>query len=97
MCAKECAATSGGLSALDAAHSAVRRARHDLALLNGLDGLRGSPEASTDKEASEGSKDQEEPTAMASPLSQVPPVTPVAPVSLLAPLSLLATANGAGS
>ncbi len=36
------AATSGGLSALDAARLNVQRAGHDLALLNGLDGLRGS-------------------------------------------------------
>ncbi len=33
------AATSGGLSALDAARLNVHRAGHDLALLNGLDGL----------------------------------------------------------
>ena len=62
------AATSGGLSALDAARLNVQRAGHDLALLNGLDGLRGS------SEAQETTRDREEPAALASPLSQLVPV-----------------------
>jgi hypothetical protein len=59
------AATSGGLSALDAARLNVQRAGHDLALLNGLDGLRGSGLDSADRE---------EPAATASPLSQLVPL-----------------------
>ena len=43
------AATSGGLSALDAARLNVQRAGHDLALLNGLGELRGTPENSEDR------------------------------------------------
>jgi len=60
------AATSGGLSALDAARLNVQRAGHDLALLNGLEGLRGS------------SEDREEPAAPASPLLQLPELVPLA-------------------
>ncbi len=63
------AATSGGLSALDAARLNVQRAGHDLALLNGLDGLRGSGRDSVDRE---------KPAAVASPLSQLVPLTPLA-------------------
>ncbi len=63
------AATSGGLSALDAARLNVQRAGHDLALLNGLDGLRTSSE---EREA------REEPAAVASPLSQLVPLAPLA-------------------
>jgi hypothetical protein len=63
------AATSGGLSALDAARLNVQRAGHDLALLNGLDGLRGSGGDSADRE---------EPAAPASPLSELAPLAPLA-------------------
>ena len=52
------AATSGGLSALDAARLNVRRAGHDLALLDGLDGLDGLR--------------REEPADPASPLALAP-------------------------
>ncbi len=66
------AATSGGLSALDAARLNVQRAEHNLALPNGLDGLRGSTGARED------CADREEPAAVASPLSQLVPLAPLA-------------------
>ena len=65
------AATSGRLSALDAARLNVQRAGHDLALLNGLDGLRGTGNT-------EDNHDREESAALASPLSQVPQLAPLA-------------------
>jgi hypothetical protein len=66
------AATSGGLSTLDAARLNVQRAGHDLALLNGLDGLCGRGGNH------ENSADREEPAATATPLSQVSQLVPLA-------------------
>ncbi len=75
------AATSGGLSALDAARLNVQRAGHDLALLNGLDGLRAGSGGSDERSVSDG----EEASVTASPLPQLSQLVP------------LATANGARS
>ncbi|HEY1389168.1 MAG TPA: hypothetical protein VGF38_11545 [Ktedonobacterales bacterium] len=83
------AATSGGLSALDAARLNVQRAGHDLALLDGLGGLRGA------NARSDGS-DGEEVAVAASPLSQWPQPPRLAHSPQLAPLPVPAsTANGA--
>ena len=67
------AATSGGLSALDAARLNVRRAGHDLALLDGLDGVRGSASRATRRTRRGGSRS-------ASPLSQLDSL-PLAPLA----------------
>jgi hypothetical protein len=85
------AATSGGLSALDAARLNVRRAGHDLALLDGLGGLhRGRERLGAAQEA----QDEGEGAVadLASPLSKM------AQLSELLPLPLARTAeatNGA--
>ena len=68
------AATSGGLSALDAARLNVRRAGHDPGLLDGLEGMRGESDISGRSEG----RDGEEPAAVASPLPQVPQLMPLA-------------------
>ncbi len=64
------AATSGGLSALDAARLNVRRAGHDLALLDGLDGMHGRG-----KGHAEGQHDVKEAVDQASPLSGLMPIS----------------------
>jgi hypothetical protein len=61
------AATSGGLSALDAARLNVRRAGHDLALLDGLGGM---PEGAGHDVRNK--RDSEEAAVLASPLPQLP-------------------------
>jgi len=78
------AATSGGLSALDAARLNVQRAGHDLTLLDGLGGMHSR--ISQNRE-----RDREESADLASPLSQL------AQMQQLVPLGPLATANGAQS
>jgi stage V sporulation protein SpoVS len=66
------AATSGSLTALDAARLNVRRAGHDLALLNGLHGLHG-----LHNEHSVDHGDGEEAAELASPLSTRSPLVPL--------------------
>src|SRR5262249_47999672 len=61
------AATSGGLSALDAARLNVRRAGHDLALLDGLDDL-------GELRAARGGSDGEGAAVTASPLPRLVPL-----------------------
>ncbi len=67
------AATSGGLSALDAARLNVQRAGHDLALLDGLGGLGSGMNVSGER----GVRDGEEPAVSASPLSQRSQLVPL--------------------
>ncbi len=68
------AATSGGPSALDAAQLNVRRAGHDPALLNGLQGLQGT--LHDEGRRQEGAENAGEEQAIgASPLSQPLPMT----------------------
>jgi hypothetical protein len=84
------AATSGGLSALDAARLNVRRAGRDLALLDDLDGLNRSGEVGGRRSQAKVTLDGEEEADRAFPLSEL---------SQLAPLSVARAAaiNGSSS
>ncbi|HEV8192306.1 MAG TPA: hypothetical protein VGP82_12635, partial [Ktedonobacterales bacterium] len=68
------AATSDGLSALDAARLNVQRAGHDLALLNGLDEMRSGSGGSDER-------DGEETAVTASPLPQLSQMVPLGSAS----------------